>query len=51
VAGIRARGERPFLHASAANTGAIRLYQALGFRLRNRVHFRVARVPAGEAVT
>jgi ribosomal protein S18 acetylase RimI-like enzyme len=51
VAGIRARGERPFLHASAANTSAIRLYQALGFRLRNRVHFRVARVPAGEAVT
>jgi len=48
VAGIRARGERPFLHAAAANTNALRLYQALGFRPRNRVHFRVARVPAGE---
>ena len=48
VAGIRARGETPFLHAEAANTNALRLYQALGFRPRGRVHFRVARVPAGE---
>jgi predicted GNAT family acetyltransferase len=33
VAGaIRARGETPFLHAYAANTGAIGLYETLGFR-------------------
>ncbi len=28
--GIRERGELPFLHASASNTGAIRLYEQLG---------------------
>jgi predicted GNAT family acetyltransferase len=48
--GIRARGETPFLHASAANTTAIRLYEALGFRLRKRVGFLAARVPEGEPV-
>ena len=32
--GIRERGEIPFLHAAAANTPAIRLYESLGFRLR-----------------
>ena len=31
VAGIRARGETAFLHAVATNTGAIRLYEAMGF--------------------
>jgi ribosomal protein S18 acetylase RimI-like enzyme len=30
---IRARGERPFLHAAADNTNAIRLYETLGFEL------------------
>jgi ribosomal protein S18 acetylase RimI-like enzyme len=45
AAGIRARGETPFLHTSAANTGAIRLYGSLGFRLRRAVPFVVARVP------
>lgn len=49
AAGIRARGETPFLHASATNTTAIRLYQALGFRLRKRVGFLAARVPEGGA--
>ena len=29
---ILARGQTPFLHAYAANTGAIRLYETLGFR-------------------
>ncbi|GGM21917.1 hypothetical protein GCM10007977_023820 [Dactylosporangium sucinum] len=43
AAGIRARGEQPFLHASASNTTAIRLYEALGFRLRHRLTFRVVR--------
>ncbi|WP_055702486.1 GNAT family N-acetyltransferase, partial [Streptomyces silaceus] len=45
--GIRARGETPFLHTSARNTGAIRLYESLGFRLRRTTEFRAARVPAG----
>lgn len=35
VAGkIQERGETPFLHSFADNTGAIALYQALGFRFR-----------------
>jgi ribosomal protein S18 acetylase RimI-like enzyme len=45
AAGIRARGETPFLHASADNTSAIRLYQALGFTLRRKLTFLVVRVP------
>ena len=43
--GIRERGETPFLHTGAANTGAIRLYESLGFRLRRRTAFLAARVP------
>ncbi|MFG2887229.1 GNAT family N-acetyltransferase [Streptomyces sp. NPDC048297] len=43
--GIRERGETPFLHASAQNTHAIRLYESLGFRLRRRTTFLGARVP------
>lgn len=45
VAGIRERGELPFLHAAASNTGAIRLYEALGFRLRQHTAFRILRTP------
>jgi ribosomal protein S18 acetylase RimI-like enzyme len=45
AAGIRARGETPFLHAAADNTSAIRLYRALGFRLRRKVEFTVVRAP------
>ncbi|MET7335100.1 GNAT family N-acetyltransferase [Nonomuraea sp. NPDC005650] len=45
AAGIRDRGETPFLHASAANAGAIRLYERLGFRLRRTTNFRTVRVP------
>ncbi|GMA85333.1 hypothetical protein GCM10025868_05830 [Angustibacter aerolatus] len=43
--GIRERGETPFLHAAGDNTNAIRLYESLGFRLRRRTTFQVARVP------
>lgn len=45
AAGIRARGDTPFMHAAAANTGAIRLYQSLGFRRRQRPEFTALRVP------
>ena len=38
TAHIRERGETPYLHAYAANTPAIRLYESLGFRLRCHVH-------------
>jgi ribosomal protein S18 acetylase RimI-like enzyme len=48
AAGIRARGEIPFLHAVASNTGAIRLYGDLGFRLRQRTWFTVAQVPRAQ---
>jgi ribosomal protein S18 acetylase RimI-like enzyme len=45
AAGIRDRGETPFLHAAASNTNAIRLYESLGFRLRRTLTFFAARVP------
>jgi ribosomal protein S18 acetylase RimI-like enzyme len=45
AARIRARGELPFLHASADNTTAIRLYEQLGFTLRAQPHFVVVRAP------
>jgi ribosomal protein S18 acetylase RimI-like enzyme len=45
AAGIRARGETPFLHAAAENTNAIRLYQSLGFRLRRELTFPAVRIP------
>jgi ribosomal protein S18 acetylase RimI-like enzyme len=34
IGGIHHRSERAFLHALASNTGAIRLYEQLGFRVR-----------------
>jgi ribosomal protein S18 acetylase RimI-like enzyme len=43
---IRARGETPFLHASASNETAIRLYRSLGFRLARTPDFLAVRVPA-----
>ncbi|GAA4883222.1 GNAT family N-acetyltransferase [Actinomycetospora straminea] len=46
AAGVRARGEVPFLHAAADNTGAIRLYETLGFRLRARPDFTALTVPS-----
>jgi ribosomal protein S18 acetylase RimI-like enzyme len=43
VAGIRARGDVPFLHAADTNTGAIRLYRELGFTVRTPVVFAAYR--------
>jgi ribosomal protein S18 acetylase RimI-like enzyme len=42
---ITDRGEMPFLHAAADNVTAIRLYEALGFRLRRPATFVVMRAP------
>lgn len=42
---IRRRGDEPFLHASAENVGALRLYEHLGFRLRRPVEFAAFRAP------
>ncbi len=41
IAGIQRRSERPFLHVMSSNTGAIRLYEALGFRLRQHATLTV----------
>jgi GNAT superfamily N-acetyltransferase len=46
-AGIRARGDIPFLHAVATNP-AIGLYEQLGFRLRKTTAFAAARVPEAQ---
>lgn len=46
VAGILRRGETPFMHALASNTNAVRLYESLGFTLRQRMAFTALRVPA-----
>ncbi|MEU6660173.1 GNAT family N-acetyltransferase [Streptomyces sp. NPDC046821] len=50
AAGIRERGETPFLHTSAGNTNAIRLYETLGFRLRRTTKFAAARVPESDGL-
>ena len=47
AAAIRARGDTPFLHATANNVTAIRLYESLGFQLRRDAIFVIARAPAG----
>ncbi|WP_181776055.1 GNAT family N-acetyltransferase [Amycolatopsis pittospori] len=49
AAGIRERGERPMMHAAAANTSAIRLYLSIGFELVPRPDFVSVRVPGGVA--
>ncbi|MEV7802468.1 GNAT family N-acetyltransferase [Microbispora sp. NPDC088329] len=45
VTRITSRNERPFLHVSDANIGAIRLYERLGFVIRKPVTFRGFRTP------
>ncbi|MFJ1558405.1 GNAT family N-acetyltransferase [Streptomyces mirabilis] len=48
AAGIRERGDTPFLRASATNTGAIRLYESIGFTLRRRSDFLLVRTPGAQ---
>lgn len=43
AAGIEGRGETPFLHTSAGNTNAIRLYEGMDFQLRRAISFRLVR--------
>ncbi|MFF4271799.1 GNAT family N-acetyltransferase [Streptomyces sp. NPDC001536] len=45
AAGIRERGETPFLHAAANNATAIRLYESIGFTLRRRTTILQVRTP------
>ncbi|MFI0977212.1 GNAT family N-acetyltransferase [Streptomyces sp. NPDC021093] len=45
AAGIRERGETPFLHTAASNTAAIRLYESIGFTLRRHNRFLLVRAP------
>lgn len=42
---VRERGDVPFLHAAASNTGGIRLYERLGFARRRDILFGVLRAP------
>ncbi len=46
VDSVLERGETPFLHASADNANAIRLYERLGFTLRREVTFSVVQAPS-----
>jgi ribosomal protein S18 acetylase RimI-like enzyme len=50
AAGIRERGERPFLHARADNTDAIRLYESIGFTLRTRTEISLVRYTGAMAL-
>jgi ribosomal protein S18 acetylase RimI-like enzyme len=45
---IRERGDRVMLHASAANTTAIRLYRSLGFALRRTTDFGAVLTPLAQ---
>jgi len=52
MAGILRRSERAFLHVLSANTGAIRLYEELGFRVRQTATITVVmRPPPPDAQT
>lgn len=43
---IRSRGDVPFLHTSAENTGARAVYEGLGFRLRASIPLLLVQPPA-----
>lgn len=42
AAGIRRRGDVPYLHAYATNVAAIRLYKTIGFEIRSTMHVATA---------
>jgi predicted GNAT family acetyltransferase len=42
---IRDRGDVPFLHTTRDNTGAIRVYEAMGFVYRRSLQFAAYQVP------
>jgi ribosomal protein S18 acetylase RimI-like enzyme len=48
VADMRQRGQSAFLHVETGNSGAIRLYESLGFRLRRHTTFLVIRTPVSD---
>lgn len=50
AAGIKERGERPFPHARADNTDAIRLYESIGFTLRTRTEISLVRYTGAAAL-
>jgi len=47
ASGIHRRAETPFLHTTASNTNAIRLYESVGFVVRRTVKIVGVRIPAG----
>ncbi|WP_342775856.1 GNAT family N-acetyltransferase [Micromonospora pisi] len=49
AAGIRHRGETPFLHVAGHNINAIRLYESMGFKVRTSTTFASIRTPAASA--
>ena len=52
IVGIQQRSERAFLHTLSTNTGAIGLYEKLGFRVRQTATLTVVtREPLGDAQT
>lgn len=51
MAGIRHDGKRPFLHVMPENTGAVALYESMGFVHRADVVITVVRPPGSGATT
>ena len=48
IAGIVEEGRVPMLHAAASNTGAIALYEAMGFTISRRFDFVGVQAPPGD---